>query len=578
MGLTAAGDVRVGLFSSGMHRRLGMARALLVDPTILLVDEATHDLDPAGADAIRALVQDAAHEGAAVIWATHRLEELRGFADRVTVLDRGDQAFTGTLADLTSHAEARRYVIRIRARDATTMVDTAVRVAAGPEATIVGSDTTDEYVVSLSNGFPLGTVIAGLSRYSFDVLTCRRSGPPRTGAALPHVFRGSMSTAEITPPREALRPELAKLSAFIERDFLMAWSYRASFLSDIVGLGGHVIVFYFVGRLVDSSRLPSYNGASSSYLQWASVGIALGIFMHFALERVGTAVRGEQLMGTFESVLVTPTRMATFQVGSVSFDMLYLPLRTAVFLGGIALAFGLHFDAAGIAPALLLLFAFVPFVWGSGSLPGRQSSRSAAARAPWASEPSSSASRPVCISDLASPALARRDRQVESSRADDRRNALVVDRRSGARRSCETLLVLVPAGAFSFAVGTLLFGSRWGVSSVWAPSALLSGRDMMPTSAEKKEDGRETMRVDNARITWREVDGEIVAVDVNTAEYLTMNGSGAMLWKALAPGATKGELAACLVGTYTISAEQASSDVDAFLGVLHDRGLIVLDA
>lgn len=100
----------------------------------------------------------------------------------------------------------------------------------------------------------------------------------------------------------------------------------------------------------------------------------------------------------------------------------------------------------------------------------------------------------------------------------------------------------------------------------------------MPASAEKKEDGRKTMRIDNARITWREVDGEIVAVDINTAEYLTMNGSGAMLWKAVVRGATKAELAACLVGTYSISAEQASSDVDAFLAKLYDRGLIALDA
>src|SRR3954462_12437731 len=141
-----------------------------------------------------------------------------------------------------------------------------------------------------------------------------------------------MSTVELTAPRSSFRGELAKIPAFVERDFLTALSYRASFVTDLVSLGAHVLVFYFVGRLIDPSLLPSYNGESSSYLQWASVGIALGIFMHFALERVASAVRAEQLMGTFESLLVTPTRTATFQMGSVSFDLLYLPLRTAVFL------------------------------------------------------------------------------------------------------------------------------------------------------------------------------------------------------------------------------------------------------
>ena len=99
----------------------------------------------------------------------------------------------------------------------------------------------------------------------------------------------------------------------------------------------------------------------------------------------------------------------------------------------------------------------------------------------------------------------------------------------------------------------------------------------MPTPSENG-DGQKTMRLDSACVTWREVDGEIVAVDVNTAEYLTMNGSGATLWKTIASGATRADLAACLVGAYAISEEQARSDVGAFLGVLHDRGLIVLDA
>lgn len=267
-----------------------------------------------------------------------------------------------------------------------------------------------------------------------------------------------MSTAEIAPQREALRPEFTKLSAFIERDFLMAWSYRASFVSDIVGLGGHVIVFYFVGRLVDPSGLPSYNGASSSYLQWASVGIALGIFMHFALERVGTAVRGEQLMGTFESVLVTPTRMATFQVGSVSFDMLYLPLRTAVFLGGIALAFGLHFEAAGIAPALLLLFAFVPFVWGLGLLTGAavvtfRRGSGAVGLGSILIGLTSGVYFPISLLPHWLAVIAMWNPVALT--IDGMRSALIGG--AGLAEAAETLLVLLPAGAFSFAVGTLLF-------------------------------------------------------------------------------------------------------------------------
>jgi ABC-2 type transport system permease protein len=160
--------------------------------------------------------------------------------------------------------------------------------------------------------------------------------------------------------------ELLKLPAFVRRDFLVAWSYRMAFVSDAANLVGQALVFSFISLMVEPSALPTYGGQEVSYLEFASVGIALGVFVQFALDRVATAVRGEQLMGTLESVLMTPTAPATIQLGSVSFDLLYIPLRTAIFLVGIALAFGLHYDPAGIAPALLILIVFIPFVWGLG--------------------------------------------------------------------------------------------------------------------------------------------------------------------------------------------------------------------
>jgi ABC-2 type transport system permease protein len=178
-----------------------------------------------------------------------------------------------------------------------------------------------------------------------------------------------MSVLELEAGRVGnLRRELRKLPAFIRRDFLVAWSYRMSFFSDLVNLAGQIVVFYFVGLLVDSSRLPSFNGSSVTYLEFAAVGIALGVFVQFGLDRVSAAMRGEQLMGTLESVLMTPTAPGTIQIGSVAFDLVYIPLRTAVFLGGITLAFGLDFAAGGIVPSLLLLIAFIPFVWGLGVL------------------------------------------------------------------------------------------------------------------------------------------------------------------------------------------------------------------
>ena len=89
VGLGDAATRPISTYSHGMQKRLSFARALLSDPELLLVDEATHDLDPVAAQQVRDLTAARAATGTAVLWATQRIEELHGFAQRVTVLDRG---------------------------------------------------------------------------------------------------------------------------------------------------------------------------------------------------------------------------------------------------------------------------------------------------------------------------------------------------------------------------------------------------------------------------------------------------------------------------------------------------------
>lgn len=162
--------------------------------------------------------------------------------------------------------------------------------------------------------------------------------------------------------------EAAKLPAFVRRDLLVALSYRTAFLGDLLGLLSQGLLFYFLGKLVRSDQVPEYGGAATSYLSFAAIGVAVGVYLQFALTRVAAAIRQEQLQGTLESMLSTPTAPGTVQLGLVVFDLLYVPVRTFVFLGAMALLFDLGFDASGIVPALLYLLALTPFVWGLGVL------------------------------------------------------------------------------------------------------------------------------------------------------------------------------------------------------------------
>ena len=176
-----------------------------------------------------------------------------------------------------------------------------------------------------------------------------------------------MSELALAPSRiEGFAGELAKLPAFLRRDLLVAWSYRVAFTGDLVNLAAQTLTFYFVGKMVNASKLPVYGQTHASYLEFVAVGIGVSAFLQFGLGRVAQAVRGEQLMGTLESVLMTPTALPTVQIGSVVFDLLYIPVRTALFLLTVAIAFGLDFHTSGILPAALVLLVFIPFVWGLG--------------------------------------------------------------------------------------------------------------------------------------------------------------------------------------------------------------------
>ena len=175
-----------------------------------------------------------------------------------------------------------------------------------------------------------------------------------------------MSVVAVTRRCAPAIEDVRKLPAFLRRDLLTAWSYRAAFFSDWVGLLLGVLVFYFIGRLVDPKTLPSYGGTRSGYISYVVIGIALSSFIVLALTRVASAIQREQLMGTLESVLLTPTAPVTVQIGSVVYDLLYIPIRTGVFLLVVAVGFGLEFEASGIPAALLFLLAFIPFVWGIG--------------------------------------------------------------------------------------------------------------------------------------------------------------------------------------------------------------------
>jgi ABC-2 type transport system ATP-binding protein len=135
VGLERAGAEPAGAFSTGMRQRLLLARALLAQPAVLLLDEPTRGLDPVGARDFRRFLRDRVlgPAGCTALVATHAPEEVREVCDRVGVLHRGRLVAQGTAAELAARVAVPRYRLVTGAPPAAALggLDGAVRVAPG---------------------------------------------------------------------------------------------------------------------------------------------------------------------------------------------------------------------------------------------------------------------------------------------------------------------------------------------------------------------------------------------------------------------------------------------------------------
>ena len=103
--LTKDRNRKVGQFSLGMKQRLGIAMALLGNPELLILDEPTNGLDPAGIQEMRALLADMpAATGTTVFLSSHLLGEMEQMVEQVGIIQQGKLLFEGSLQDLQQHS------------------------------------------------------------------------------------------------------------------------------------------------------------------------------------------------------------------------------------------------------------------------------------------------------------------------------------------------------------------------------------------------------------------------------------------------------------------------------------------
>lgn len=129
---------RVGALSLGMRQRLGLAVALLGEPSILLLDEPGNGLDPEGLHWLHGLLTDLASKGGAVLISSHHLAEVERLAHELVVLDRGKvvPGLSGPVPDVGSSPQSRS-----EKTDVTSVDDAALALALRAEGMTVAART-----------------------------------------------------------------------------------------------------------------------------------------------------------------------------------------------------------------------------------------------------------------------------------------------------------------------------------------------------------------------------------------------------------------------------------------------------
>ncbi len=141
--LTAAAERRVGGFSLGMRPRLALASALLGDPDVLVLDEPTNGLDPAGVHWLRGFLRARVDRGCTVLVSSHLLAELALSADSVVIIKDGRLVTHGPVAELMASSQA---AVRVRTPQAQQL--RAALAARNVSTELEGSDLVVAHDVS----------------------------------------------------------------------------------------------------------------------------------------------------------------------------------------------------------------------------------------------------------------------------------------------------------------------------------------------------------------------------------------------------------------------------------------------
>lgn len=161
---------------------------------------------------------------------------------------------------------------------------------------------------------------------------------------------------------------MRKAVAFIKKDFLNHISYKLDFFLGWLGILVQIITFYFISRLFGKEPgfyLRDYGG---QYFPFVLIGIAFSGYLSNALKDFSNNIRQEQLMGTLEAMLATPTKFSTVITSMSLWSFIYASISVFIYLACGVLFFGLDLSQANFFGALVIFILTIFSFSGIGVL------------------------------------------------------------------------------------------------------------------------------------------------------------------------------------------------------------------
>lgn len=159
---------------------------------------------------------------------------------------------------------------------------------------------------------------------------------------------------------------MRKVIAFIKRDFRTELSYRFVFLLRVLKIFISIFTFYFISNLVDSGASVYLSEYGGKYFPFVLIGLAFYEYVFATLYSIAQTIRTEQMMGTLESVLATPTKVSTIIAGSCAWDILSTSLSVFIYLAAGVFIFKLDLSAMNAGAALLVFVLTIMSFAGIG--------------------------------------------------------------------------------------------------------------------------------------------------------------------------------------------------------------------